>query len=346
MLIKHLRLVFSAVLLLFSMVSLVYAQDNSGSTPLFTPYEGSPVIEHGETGTWNASFNEPGAVIFHDGQFHMFRTGYSYWPNASSIDYLTSPDGLTWTGSNEPVFTTDEVSYAGLSIGASSVLVEEDGTWVLYFYIYDTGSWPLTLGAIGRATADDPLGPWTPMDAPVLLPGAEGEWDGLQVSHPNVLRTDDGYVMYYSGYSTMRSRPTRTIGMATSDDGIVWTKYDDPTTTEAPFAESDSILIADQDWEGREVFMPRVQSSGDGWVMIYKATQQGLGLALSEDGIQWSKVENNPVVAATDLGSNLIGFTTLLRTENDYYLYMEGSTIQGKTDIYVAIHEGNLELSE
>lgn len=183
------------------------------------------------------------------------------------------------------------------------------------------------------------------MDAPVLLPGSEGEWDGEQVSHPNVLRTEDGYVMYYSGYSTMRSRPTRTIGMATSEDGIIWTKYDDPDTTEAPFAESDSILIADQDWESREVFMPRVQPTNEGWLMIYKSTSPGLGLAESNDGIHWTKLESNPVMSPADLDSNVIGFTSFLQAKDHYYLFMEGSTIQGKTDIYVAIYEGNLMFS-
>lgn len=342
MLSNHFRFIFSTLLLIFSLISIANAQDDSSPAPHFTPYDNNPVIEHGETGNWNASYNEPGAVVFHDGQFHMFRTGYPYWPNASGIDYLTSPDGLVWTASEKPVFTTDEVSYAGLSIGASSILVEDDGTWVLYFYIYDTGSWPITEGAIGRATADNPLGPWTPMEEPVLLPGTEGEWDGEQVSHPNVIRTAEGYVMYYSGYSTMRSRPTRTIGIATSEDGIEWTKYDDPSTTEAPFAESDSILVADQDWEGREVFMPRVQPSDGGWIMIYKAASPGLGLALSEDGIHWSKHETNPIMVPSDLGSNVIGFTTFIRAEDSYYLFMEGSTTQGKTDVYVATHQSEL----
>jgi hypothetical protein len=33
------------------------------------------------------------------------------------------------------------------------------------------------------------------------------------------------------------------IGYATSTDGIMWTKYDNPATTNPPYAESDPVLV-------------------------------------------------------------------------------------------------------
>ena len=55
-------------------------------------------------------------------------------------------------------------------------------------------------GAVGRATAPAPSGPWTRLAAPVLDRGAPGDWDSGWISVDSVLRTEAGeWRLYYSG---------------------------------------------------------------------------------------------------------------------------------------------------
>ena len=50
------------------------------------------------------------------------------------------------------------------------------------------------------------------------------------------------------------------FGYATSEDGISWEKYNDPTTTEPPFSESDPVLNPGPSgsWDELALFGPSV----------------------------------------------------------------------------------------
>ncbi|MCI0397088.1 MAG: hypothetical protein L0332_14195 [Chloroflexi bacterium] len=118
---------------------------------------------------------------------------------------------------------------------------------------------------IWRATAPAPEGPWTAAPEPVLEPGRPGAWDSQLVEHPNVLKTEGGYLMFYNG-SSAAVRGSSFVGLATSADGIQWTKYDDPATTEARYAGSDPVFGPGPagDWDSRTVWQPRVVQTTDG----------------------------------------------------------------------------------
>jgi predicted GH43/DUF377 family glycosyl hydrolase len=209
---------------------------------LFTVKGDTPVLHHGAQGSWNETYTDPGAVLYADGQFHMFYNGFNGWPASVQIGYATSPNGSEWTKQgNDPVLKTSQVPYAKVAALASSALVAPDGTWVLYFYTWNTFSGLLNkgMGEIGRATAPKPTGPWTADPQPVLRPGPKGAWDELRVDAPSVIHTDQGYVMYYAGAS---SNGVVMIGQATSTDSVHWTKYKHPTASDPQFGESSPIL--------------------------------------------------------------------------------------------------------
>ena len=117
-----------------------YAQDTAPT--LFTLYSDQPVMPHGDKTTdWDYTYTDPGAVIYHDGKFHMFRNGFNGWPASVQIGYATSEDGLKWTEvSPDPVMMTKDVPYAKVAALASDVVVQDDGTWVMYFYTWNTMS--------------------------------------------------------------------------------------------------------------------------------------------------------------------------------------------------------------
>ena len=115
---------------------------------------------------WASTFVDPGAVVFHDGQWHMFYNGIERWPAHVKVGYATSEDGRRWVKqADEPVFVTDAIEYAGVSAFMSDVEVLDDGTWAMWFYTVQSGN-SFATGVVGRATAPGPTGPWTPDPGP------------------------------------------------------------------------------------------------------------------------------------------------------------------------------------
>ena len=76
-------------------------------------------------------------------------------------------------------------------------------------------------GVIGHATSEDGLS-WTVDDDPILENGDVGEWNSGFIFESTTYATNDGYVMYYTGFA--RNSRDGNVGRATSEDGIVWEK--------------------------------------------------------------------------------------------------------------------------
>jgi hypothetical protein len=297
----------------------------------FAVIEHSPIEED-----FDGQFTFLGDIVEVDRTLHLFRTGLNDWPVPSGTAYHTSTDGFEWPRVDEgSVFDSDTVEFAEVAASVFSVFVEDDGTWVMYFNTLNTTGLP---ARIGRATAPGPLGPWTPHPTPVLEPGAATSWDGLLVSGGGVFKVDQGYIMFYFGANRQR---TDAAGVATSVDGIAWTKFDDATTTDARYAESDPVLEADAEWEIRSLGGLDVVRTEDGFVMVYaNKTGTRAGVATSPDGFTWTKYENNPVfdcnIQVPDLNC---GSYEINRFNDAWFLYFSGGS-RGGSDIYVATYEG------
>lgn len=146
---------------------------------------------------------------------------------------------------------------------------------------------------------------------PVLSPGPEGSWDDQAVAHPNVLYDGSTYHLWYSGWSMDGNI---SIGYATSIDGIHWTKYDDPSTEDRQFSESDPVLLCGPSgsWDMESVHHPTIIHYGNTFFMWYlgrnMAPQHGaltcIGFAKSTDGIHWTKYNDpatvNPLLSESD----------------------------------------------
>jgi predicted GH43/DUF377 family glycosyl hydrolase len=136
--------------------------------------------------------------------------------------------------------------------------------------------------------------------------------------------------------------------MATSRDGVTWTKYDDPTTINARYTESEPVFQpgAKGEWDHGFVHQPRVLQTPDGWVMIYRGTKNdkgenmALGLATSPDGIHWTRSASNPVFTPRHIPrARYIWFDNVVLMNDTYYLFVEGD-INQTTQIYLATHDG------
>lgn len=256
----------------------------AGSSLVFEWPDGDePTVAREMTGL-DESYINPGAVIDHDGTLHMFANVFTSWPGRVQVMHLTSTDGAAWElTADEPIMTSDDVPFTPSGHDVSTGFVTADGTWVLVFTtVSGVEPW-----VIGLATAPGPDGPWTIAPEPVLTGGPEtGEEGGL--SWPSVVATDDGYAMYF----TSVTRPPRggSIAMATSTDGLTWTRRDEP------------VLVPEADWELTALDRPRVARTPDGYVMVYAGrTLTDRGVAWSDDGITWTRDGDAPALTADDL---------------------------------------------
>lgn len=296
------------------------AQDGTLPTRVeFVPYGDNPVLRKGDVGEWDSGYVFGGAVIYHDGLFHMFYSGADSFFGASStipsIGYATSEDGFHWTKYAEnPVLKADESSAPG-GIGFACPVIDGD-TWILFLAPSPTLG---TRESIKKATAPAPTGPWTVEPAPIAQNGDLSDWDTYGFALMSALHIDAEYVVtYYSrdGY-----------GRIASTDGLTWTKYNDPATTETVFAKSDPIFGKGEPgaWDSGDV-LPIVHFGEHGWEMFYIGSGAAsnyfreLGYAASPDGIHWTRFSDNPVLEYVDEYVNTV-LDSVVVVDGTYYLY-------------------------
>lgn len=331
------RLVCSAVFLLI--INPVSASD------LGFKLNENLIIQRGSLGPWSSGFIDPGATIYHEGKFHMLLAAVAVWPEQLVVGYATSENGLDWrTESESPVLQAKDTGLDFWSIASNSVVINDDNEWVFYFSLIYPGKF--FTGEIGRATASSPLGPWKTDTESVLKPGPEGSWDGDHIGNASVVKTSDGYRMYYTGTGTFQngafSEQRENVGMAYSTDGIHWTKYNDPSTNDAHFADSDPVLLVSgipESWDSLRITDTNVQKVGDEWVMVYRGSSfndpGALGLATSNDGIDWRRASDTPFLTNKDVG-NTIYFINYLHHDGSDYVYFESGNTNG-TDVRLSV---------
>ena len=290
----------------------------------FTFHGSDPVVTR-ELTDLDELYINPGAVIDHEGELHMFANVFSAWPGTVHVPHLTSSDGIRWTlASDEPAFTAEDVPFAGgdgIEIDVSTGFVGEDGTWVLIFETVQRGDpWVL-----GRATAPGPDGPWTVDPEPIVEPGPAGSWDRGGLSWPSVVRLGDEYRLYFTGSRIQFGDGV--IGMATSTDGVTWTKQPDP------------VLEPSAEWERGSVDRPRVAPAGDGLVMVYAG---GLltdrGVAWSDDGISWRRDGQEAAITRDSFPTSGSAWdAALVNRDGTLFYYLEiGSSGSSGTQVFLA----------
>jgi predicted GH43/DUF377 family glycosyl hydrolase len=175
-----------------------------GSNPVFT--------SGGES--WDANSVSPGPIIKKDSSFVMYYQGYSSSTGQMNVGIATSKDGIVWARSPNNRITVD-----GNSVYHASEVIQKEGKYYLYYdgYDYATG-----YRAVFLATSLNGIS-WTKVQSqPVLKSSYSWEIGGITFS---TIQYENGkYTTVYSdnGYTTSN------FGIATSTDGVVWSKESTP----------------------------------------------------------------------------------------------------------------------
>jgi predicted GH43/DUF377 family glycosyl hydrolase len=136
--------------------------------------------------------------------------------------------------------------------------------------------------------------------------------------------------MYYGAFATAGSRASGgTIALATSPDGMTWTKRDAP------------VLEPELEWEGSDLDRPRVAATPDGLVMIYAGQQltAARGVAWSRDGISWERDGDAPAITTEDFPIDGRTWDTALLYGDGtltYWMEIGSASSSGGTDVYRA----------
>jgi predicted GH43/DUF377 family glycosyl hydrolase len=151
--------------------------------------------------------------------------------------------------------------------------------------------------------------------SPVLNVGPS-PWDSTYVDSPSVLYDGITYRMWYSGSAGTSYQ----IGLATSNDGISWTKSgSNPVLGPGPSV-----------WESDRVYFPTVLFIGGNYHMWYtgdNGTNDRIGYATSPDGVTWIKSASNPVLDIGLPGSwdnNNVLTPVVIHDGSTYHMWYSG----------------------
>ncbi|MBI9103745.1 MAG: chitobiase/beta-hexosaminidase C-terminal domain-containing protein [Spirochaetales bacterium] len=290
------------------------------SNPLMVSSEVPAAITFVDENYSSGGFRGGTSVMYDGGVYKMWMTGWRT-PEKISIGYATSNNGYDWTFV-EGTQSGGSVIQNGTSTyyNAFSPSVIKDGsTYKMWYGITNNG-----FGHYNYASSSDGIS-W--IYHGTVLSYSDGASLGFETTQPGesaaptVIKESDGtYKMWFVGYAGGILR----IGLATSTDGISWTRV-----SGSGYGGSVLDLGNSSRFDYSQVNHPTVIKEGDIYKMIYFGSNgslgvSGFGYATSLDGINWEKQYNteNSDGSITEFSSDVpYRYPTIAYDGNEYRLY-------------------------
>jgi hypothetical protein len=174
---------------------------------------GTEIVAVGTSSDFDERIREIGNVLYDPTdtgeEYKLVYTGYqgAYDGNDTFVGYAYSSDGLNWTKGGKLTLGADRNS-------EDPYLVKSGSTY--YLYVEDKEDVPFR--DIRCYTSTD-FSTWTDQGE-VLGPAGAG-WEATDVSSPTVWIEGSTWYMLYEGRGTNQNGA---VGLATSSDGLTWTK--------------------------------------------------------------------------------------------------------------------------
>ena len=280
-------------------------------------------------GTWETQWFVVATAIPVAGRLHLYYEASDPTTNAASqLGLALSDDGIRWERhQGNPIWSKQGHWEHFLRDVRVYQFEGEPGYWM----VYSDGDRHLDL-----ARSTDGLHWHNDEHNPILTPSQD--WEDF-VMQPSVVKQGDRWTMWYSTYG----RKPRVTGMATSTDGVHWTKHD--ANPVLPLGEPGA-------WDDYSAFQPWVFRQ-DGYLhMLYtgssreNGTGYRTGYAWSRDGVHWTKSPDNPIFVPGSEGAwdaGKVSGHVLHRTgPGTYNIYYSAARTPGATYLGHGLVQGRL----
>jgi len=173
---------------------------------------------------------------------------------------------------------------------------------------------------------------WLKASQQPILPLGPNEFDSSAASciHPVKINS----AMYY-GYYGSCCVPGWQVGFATSPNGLVWTKANQPV-----------LRVSPGQWDSNEAtnMFVLMESPTDfkGWYLGYSGTNYAIGYATSSDGTTWTKYGGNPIIKLSDIpwATPRIEYPFVIKEGSIYKMWYSAGSISGKALGYATSPDG------
>jgi hypothetical protein len=183
-------------------------------------------------------------------------------------------------------------------------------------------------------------------------------WDREIRERGFILREPGGWRLWYTGYDSTKSE-TKSLGLATSPDGIRWTRHPGNPVFSGSWTEDVFVVSRDgvfhmfaegagdiahrltsrdgTSWEDHGSLDVRTRSGtrippgpygtpavwveGDTWNLFYERDDKGVWLATSKDLRVWTNVQDEPVIAPgpSEYDRHAVALNQVVRHRGRYY---------------------------
>ncbi|MGE5458343.1 MAG: hypothetical protein ACM3RX_08305 [Methanococcaceae archaeon] len=189
---------------------------------------------------------------------------------------------LTWSDYlNNPIFESQDSPGKPLGGVSAAKVIFENGKYKMWY----NNTYESATVDVGYAESNDGLNWTSQANEPVLKRGAAGLWDSYSVSVTSVLKDEQMYRMFYTGRNGYANLPA--VGMAVSQDGIHWEKKAEP-------------IVSLTDNETNIGATGVVKKDGIYYLYFNTTPDWRIKLATSQDGVNWYKHSENPILTATE----------------------------------------------
>lgn len=280
----------------------------NNTSGIWTDFINNPILFSSNSHFDYGGIHQP-KVIYFNNKYRMYYVG-NINNGMKYVLYAESDNGNVW---NKPsllpvLFPGSPGNWDSWAVHPGAVFVEGDLIKMYYCAWSNTnGRWD-----VGYATSLDGIN-WTKRNNPVIIGGS---WD-FQMVATSVVKVNNLYYLYYYGKGSGNFK----VGLATSSDGINWTKH-----------QGNPIMSVTKNWENLGISSPSVIYENGIFKMVYGnvgvTVNNAIGYATSTDGINWNKDINNPFFDISKThnswASKDIAYPNYVKIGNEYRVYYSG----------------------